>query len=196
MWSDSSKTLNENRKVYYQNAKLWVQLFNLTNDSLKTFNKPLFTPTVVMEIGLKRYLFVLNKAKINRKGHVVFKVSTKEIKTSDKKLLKLPRGHHDRVRFDIDNNAGGGVCDGVVVVTPVPQDTTTLFKKNWTKGPTEWILYNDNGTCAYVVALMGQTSPCSVKSTEVTNLVNSFGLSSGILAYEDGYYTGVYMSKL
>jgi hypothetical protein len=94
--------LNENRKVFYQNAKKWVQLFNLTNDSLKASNKPLFTPTTVMEIGNNKYVFVLNKAKLNGKGHVVFKVSTKEIKSSDKQMLKLPCGHHDGVRFDID----------------------------------------------------------------------------------------------
>jgi hypothetical protein len=55
-----------------------------------------------MEIGNHKYVFVINKAKLNGKGHVVFKVSTKEIKSSDKKMLKLPRGHHDGVRFDID----------------------------------------------------------------------------------------------
>ena len=112
VWSDSSKSLNENRKVFYQKAKLWIQNFNLSNDSLKASNKPLFTPTVVMEIGLKRYLFVLNKARLNGKGHVVFKVSTEEIKSSYKKMLKLPRGHHDRVRFDIDIRAiVGNICN-------------------------------------------------------------------------------------
>ena len=102
VWSDSSNKLNENRKVFYQKAKLWVQLFNLSNDSFKTSIKPLFTPTTVMEIGSNKYVFVIHKAKLNGKGHVVFKVSTEEINSSDKKLLKLPRGHHDGVRFDID----------------------------------------------------------------------------------------------
>ena len=102
IWSDSSNSLNENRKVYYLKAKKWVQLFNLTNDSLKASDKPLFTPTTVMEIGNNKYVFVLDKAKLNGKGRVVFKVSTEEIKLSEKKLLKLPHGHHDGVRFDID----------------------------------------------------------------------------------------------
>ena len=104
IWSNSSQSLNENRKVFYQNAKLWIKNFNGLNASLKASDKPLFIPTVVMEIGSNNYLFVLNKAKLNGKGHVVFKVSTKEIKSSDKKILKLPCGHHDRVRFDIDAN--------------------------------------------------------------------------------------------
>lgn len=102
VWSNSSQQLNENRKVFYQNVKLWIENYNLLNDSLKAFNKPLFTPTTVMEIGNKKYIFVLNKVKINSNGHVVFKVSTKEIKSSDKKILNFPRGHHDGVRFDID----------------------------------------------------------------------------------------------
>ena len=101
-WSDSSKKLNENRSVYYQKAKLWVQDFNKLNALLKASDKPLFTPTTVMEIGNNKYLFVLDKAKLNRKGQVIFKVSTKKINSSDKKMLKLPRGHHDGVRFDID----------------------------------------------------------------------------------------------
>ena len=88
--------------MFYQKAKHWVQDFNSLNASLKASKNPLFTPTVVMEIGNNKYVFVLNKAKLTRKGHVVFKVSTKEIRSSDKKILKLPRGHHDGVRFDID----------------------------------------------------------------------------------------------
>jgi ABC-type amino acid transport substrate-binding protein len=110
VWLDSSQSFNENRIVFYQNAKLWIKIFNGLNASLKASNKPLFTPTVVMEIGFKRYLFVLNKAKLNCKGHVVFKVSTKEINSSDKKMLKLLCGHHDRVRFDIDAITNWQTC--------------------------------------------------------------------------------------
>jgi len=106
VWSDSSKKLNENRSVYYRKAKKWVQDFKSLNASLKASNKPLFTPTTVMEIGNNKYIFVIHKAKLNGKGHVVFKVSTEEIKSSSgtsKKMLKLPHGHHDGVRFDIDS---------------------------------------------------------------------------------------------
>jgi hypothetical protein len=64
-----------------------------------------------MEICSKKYLFVLDKAKLKKsynkyhKDHVVFTVSTKEIELlngASKKLLKLRPGHHDKVRFDID----------------------------------------------------------------------------------------------
>jgi hypothetical protein len=109
VWSDVYKKLNKNRKVYYQKAKKWVQNFNKLNTTLKTSDKHLFNPTTVMEIGLKKYLFVIYKAKLNGKGQVVFKVSTEEIKLSSgtfKKMLKLPRGHHDGVRFDIDSAFG------------------------------------------------------------------------------------------
>lgn len=112
VWSDSSKKLNENRSVYYRKAKKWVQDFKSLNASLKASNKPLFTPTTVMEIGNNKYVFVIHKAKLNGKGRVVFKVSTEEIKLSSgtsKKMLKLPRGHHDGVRFDIDSDAS--VCN-------------------------------------------------------------------------------------
>jgi hypothetical protein len=95
--------LNENRKVFYQNAKQWIQSFNNLNASLKASSEPLFTPTVVMKIGNNNYLFVIHKAKFDGKGRVVFKVSINEIKLSEKKMLKLPCGHHDGARFDIDS---------------------------------------------------------------------------------------------
>ena len=102
VWSDSSKTLNDNRTVYYQKAKKWVQDFNSLNVSLKASNKPLFTPTTVMEIVNKKYVFVIHEAKLS-KGRVVFKVSTEEIELSEKKMLKLPHGNHDNVWFTIDS---------------------------------------------------------------------------------------------
>ena len=108
VWSDSSKKLNEHRSVYYRTAKEWIKSFNSLNASLKTNKKPLFTPTTVMKIGNHKYVFVIHKANINCKGHIFFKVSTEEIKLSSgtsKKILKLPCGHHDGVRFDIDENS-------------------------------------------------------------------------------------------
>ena len=82
---------------------------------MKASNKPLFTPTTVMEIDDNKYVFVINKAKL-KKSHnkndkdknVVFTVSTKGFELSNgasKKLLKLRPGHHDGVRFDIDSQS-------------------------------------------------------------------------------------------
>lgn len=103
-WSDTYKTLNDSRSVYYQKAKQWVNDFNSLNAYLKkTLDKPLFTPTTVMEIGKKKYIFVINEAKINRKGRVVFKVSTEEIKLSGGASKKIPQCMFCNVRFDIDD---------------------------------------------------------------------------------------------
>lgn len=104
-WSDSNETLNEHRKVNYQIAKIWIQQFTNLNASLKNSNKPLFTPTTVMEIGNNKYIFVIYNAKINFKNEVVFIVSTQDIALSSstfKQLLNIPCGRYDNVRFDID----------------------------------------------------------------------------------------------
>jgi hypothetical protein len=108
--------LNEHRSVYYRTAKEWIKSFNSLNASLKTNKKPLFTPTTVMKIGNHKYVFVIHKANINCKGHIFFKVSTEEIKLSSgnsKKILKLPCGHHDGVRFDIDKTS----CNSYIVIS-------------------------------------------------------------------------------
>ena len=81
-----------------------------------------------MEIGNKKYLFEIYKAKLNKKGHIVFKVSTEEIKLSNgasKKMIQLPCGKYNGVRFDIDYNvllcigclAGGGIALGSICAT-------------------------------------------------------------------------------
>ena len=105
-WSKNTLNDNENRKVYYQNAKLWIQNFNSFNASLKASDKPLFTPTTVMEIGKKKYIFVINEAKINYKNRVVFKVSNEEIKLLSGTSKKIPQGSFHNVRFDIDDSGG------------------------------------------------------------------------------------------
>jgi len=116
VWSASSKKLNEERSVFYQKANKWIKNFNSLNAALKASNKPLFTPTTVMEIDDNKYVFVIDKAKLKKshkdhndhkddKDHVVFTVSTKEIESSEKKLLKLPSGKHDGVRFDVDSES-------------------------------------------------------------------------------------------
>ena len=95
---DNAGNLNSNRFVNYLSAKNWVTLFN---------NEPLFTPTTVIEMEDSNYTFVIHKAYMNSCGHVVFTVSTKEIKlesnnTSSKNLIKIPCGKFNNVRFDID----------------------------------------------------------------------------------------------
>jgi len=127
VWSDSSKTLNENRKVYYESARLWITKFNYLNASLsKDSNKPpLFKPTTIMEIGNDYYSFVIYEAKII-KDRVFFKVSTEEINLSNcasKKMLKLPCGRHSGVRFDIDGTPTATLSGNV--------DTNTLLSAGY-----------------------------------------------------------------
>jgi thioredoxin 1 len=129
VWSDSSKNLNERRIVYYQKAKKWVQDFILLNTNLKKKSKPLFTPTAVIEIGNNKYVFVLDKAKLNCKDRIVFNVSTKEIvllNSTSKKMLKIPCGHHDCVRFDIDYVSNQSVDDNAVTTNTFETDVIKI----------------------------------------------------------------------
>jgi len=105
---DNAMNLNSNRFVFYLSAKEWVKNFNDMNKDLEQKKKPLFTPTTIMEMeDDDNYAFVIHKACLNASGHIVFTVSTKEIKlesnnTSSKKLIKIPCGKFNNVRFDID----------------------------------------------------------------------------------------------
>ena len=137
VWSDSSKNLNERRIVYYQKAKKWVQDFILLNTNLKKKSKPLFTPTAVIEIGNNKYVFVLDKAKLNYKDRIVFNVSTKEIvllNSTSKKMLKIPCGRHDYVRFDIDYVSNQSASDNYSV-------TAKTFEKDVIKSSTPVLVY-------------------------------------------------------
>jgi hypothetical protein len=65
------------------------------------------------------YAFVIHKANLNSHGQVVFTVSTNEISlqnNTSKKLIQLPLGKCNNVRFDIDISAAcffaGPLCWG------------------------------------------------------------------------------------
>jgi len=116
MNSNSGPYSNSSRFVYYLSAKKWVKNFKEHNKHLNENGKLIFTPTTIMEIeDYDNYAFVLNKADMSKYGHVVFTVSTKEIKlesnnTSSKNLIKIPCGKFNNVRFDIDApNRNGGM---------------------------------------------------------------------------------------
>ncbi len=97
-------TINDDRLVIIEDFKLWIaQAFN----QKKMKNKQSFQPTTVMEIGNKKFVFVITNAKIDPLDRVVFYISTKEIRLQNKnnnlkKLVKLPIGCFKNVRFDID----------------------------------------------------------------------------------------------
>ena len=70
-----------------------------------------FTPTCVMELD-NRHVFVINNAKVNQRGQVIFYVSSQNIvlpssqnnpNNKELKLLKkIPTGSFRKARFDID----------------------------------------------------------------------------------------------
>ena len=104
---DNVSKQNDKRIVHYVSAKNWIKIFKEEND------EPLFTPTTIMEmVDDRKFAFVLDKAYVNSSSQVVFTVSTKEIKVennniSSKKLIKIPCGKFNNVRFDIDAPQNG-----------------------------------------------------------------------------------------
>ena len=109
-WSSTSAALNGDRRVGEVKAKNWVKVF-FPKTPYATYAIP-FTPTTVMEIGNNKHVFVINNAKVNKLGQVVFKVSSKDIDPNNtnkviKKLKKIPTTKKGemfrRVRFDIDD---------------------------------------------------------------------------------------------
>ena len=110
VWDKDSVKLNKKRKVGYLSAKNWVKVFKKGNEKLEDSDEPLYTPTTIMETEDDDiYAFVIHKAYLNSHGKVVFTVSTKEISlqnNTSKKLVQLPYGKLNNVRFDIDNTVG------------------------------------------------------------------------------------------
>jgi len=107
VWDKDSPALNKKRSVFYVSAKEWVNTFKKGNEKVE-IGKPLFTPTTIMETEDDCvYAFVIHKADLNSHDQVVFTVSTKEISlqnNTSKKLIQLPLGKSNNVRFDIDDH--------------------------------------------------------------------------------------------
>ena len=110
VWDKDSVNLNKKRSVGYVSAKEWIKAFKGYNKELDNNDEPLFTPTTIMETEDDCYAFVIHKAYLNSCGKVVFTVSTEEISlrnNSSKKLVRLPEGKCNNMRFDIDNYLQG-----------------------------------------------------------------------------------------
>ena len=102
VWDKDDVKMNAKRQVGYVSAKEWVKFFETLNNSL---DKPLFTPTAIMETENCNYTFVIHTVSLNSCDKVVFTVSTKEISlqnNTSKKLVQLPLGKCNHVRLDID----------------------------------------------------------------------------------------------
>ena len=129
VWDKDTVKFNKKRYVGYVSAKIWVKAFKEHNEYLDKNGKPLFTPTTIMETeddGV--YAFVIHKAYLNSCGKIVFTVSTNEISlqnNTSKKLIQLPEGKCNNVRFDIDDlfADAGKVCGG----TPVDACTKLIW---------------------------------------------------------------------
>jgi hypothetical protein len=105
VWDKDDVKMNAKRQVGYVSAKEWVKLF-------KTF---LFTPTAIMETENRVYAFVIHTVDLNSCDKVVFTVSTEEISlqnNTSKKLVQLPLGKCNHVRFDIDDYI---CCDNLIL---------------------------------------------------------------------------------
>jgi hypothetical protein len=118
IWYDSNtlegKKLNENREVHEFKAKDWVKA-GFPNPPRE--GKVPYTPTTVMKHGNKKYVFVLNDAKV-KDDRVVFYVSSKHIDPNStnkviKKLKKIPQGEFHNARFDI--NSFPTLCWGCLI---------------------------------------------------------------------------------
>jgi hypothetical protein len=117
-WSSVSDFTNKERIVFRIKAKKWVRYFFPHPPPVDPF-----TPTTVMELdhgecpfhknnknGCK-HVFSINNAKVNKRGQVVFYVSSKDIDNSNtnklsetvKLLKKIPTGSFHNARFDIDD---------------------------------------------------------------------------------------------
>jgi hypothetical protein len=103
---DNVNNQNDKRAVFYVSAKEWINGFNATNEYLNKNDKPLFTPTTIMEtVDEVVYAIVIHQAYFNSRDHAVFTVSTKEIELANntsKDLIKIPCGKFKNMRFDID----------------------------------------------------------------------------------------------
>ena len=123
-WSSTSTALNNDRKVFEIGAKEWVGVFfrkvengNVPSKDCKPYVT--FTPTCVMELEHDecpihdhknekcRHVFVINNAKVNGNGRIVFYVSSENIDPGNKnkvinKIKKIPKGEFYNARFDID----------------------------------------------------------------------------------------------
>jgi len=114
VWNkDNLNQQNDSRNVTTVLAENWINNFIRTNNKLRDTNKPLFTPTTLVETnGGEHYAFVIKEAYIDSRERVVFNVSTKEINlvNNTSKMIKLPIGKHRNMRFDIDaDNNGHGI---------------------------------------------------------------------------------------
>jgi hypothetical protein len=152
-WSSTNtNNVNGKRSVSLVNVKNWVK-DNFPKKNLFTITTgPMFTPTTVMEVGNKKYIFVIESATYNKnkKYNTVLNVSTSQIvkNNSTKNLVKLPVNKKlNNVRFDIDSIDSSNTNTVQLFVTKITQidssygTGTTIYSCN-SGGITLTICYN------------------------------------------------------
>jgi hypothetical protein len=105
---DNTDNINDQRFAAYIPIKNLENVYKYINFRNTTFNKPLFTPTTIMELpDFRQFAFVINNGYFNSHKRLVFMASTKEINiqnTSSKELTQIPSGKFKHVRFDVDES--------------------------------------------------------------------------------------------
>jgi hypothetical protein len=104
---DNTDNVNDQRFAAYITMKNIENVYKYINNANTILNKPLFTPTTIMELeNFHKHAFVIRNVYFNSHKRLVFMVSTKEIKlqnNTSKKLTQIPSGKFKHVRFDIDD---------------------------------------------------------------------------------------------
>lgn len=101
-WS-ADKKQNDVRNInLVPSIKRWVDI-HFTDYNNKKPPTTLYHPTVLMQIGYNKYIFVLKNATYdeNKKYKLIFHISTKEIVSNVTK--KIQQGRYKNVRFDCDS---------------------------------------------------------------------------------------------
>jgi hypothetical protein len=123
---DNTDSVNDQRFAAYIITKNLINIYKDINDVNTLVNKPLFTPTTIMELeNFHKHAFVIRNVYFNSHKRLVFMVSTKEIKLQSntlKKLTQIPSGKFKHVRFDIDayvynNDSYGGALENLDQLT-------------------------------------------------------------------------------
>jgi hypothetical protein len=77
---NNTNSRNDKRIVRSKSATQWIYSFIEQNKILKRYNKPLFTPTTIMEIDNdKNFAFVIHKAYFNSRGYSVSAADIKAV---------------------------------------------------------------------------------------------------------------------
>jgi hypothetical protein len=157
----------------------------------------MFTPTTVMEVANKKYIFVIESATYNKnkKYNTVLNVSTSQIvkNNSTKNLVKLPVNKKlNNVRFDIDSSNTNTVQLFVTQITQIDSSygtDTTIYSCN-SGGITLTICYNTDTDTNNVLSFTipsNTVTPDNYCTTDSATWTPNITLSD---IFDSQYYSG------